>query len=367
MITKKEIATTLKGYGKKDITIGVICSHSALQLIHGAKLEGFKTIGITLKERKKTYESFPRARPDEFMVVEKFSDLLNGEIQEQMIEKNTIIIPHGSFVEYVGAENLRDNFLVPMFGNRASLEWEGSREKQREWLGKAGIQLPKVWESPRDIDGTAFVKFSGAKGGRGFFIANSEKDYKKKLEAKIKSGAITKEDEEGVTIQEFVPGVRYYPHYFYSPITKEGLEAGEGAIELLGMDRRIEPIDESYRGLPEIPEEFKNYTVTGNESVIVREKYLVDIMGMAAATVETSIELFNPGMVGPFCLETIYHPDRGFTVFEISGRIVAGTNLFPEGSPYSTYFHREPMSTGRRIAREIKIAAEKKVLDKVAY
>ena len=39
-----------------------------------------------------------------------------------------------------------------------------------------------------------------------------------------------------------------------------------------------------------------------------------------------------------------------------STRIVAGTNLFIDGSPYSYLNYSEPMSTGRRIAREIKNA-----------
>jgi 5-formaminoimidazole-4-carboxamide-1-(beta)-D-ribofuranosyl 5'-monophosphate synthetase len=59
-------------------------------------------------------------------------------------------------------------------------------------------------------------------------------------------------------------------------------------------------------------------------------------------------------MFGPFCLETIVTPDQKFYIIEISCRIVAGTNLFTSGSPYSALIYDEPMSTGRRIAREIK-------------
>jgi 5-formaminoimidazole-4-carboxamide-1-(beta)-D-ribofuranosyl 5'-monophosphate synthetase len=41
-----------------------------------------------------------------------------------------------------------------------------------------------------------------------------------------------------------------------------------------------------------------------------------------------------------------------FKVFEVSTRIVAGTNLFISGSPYSDLM--EPgLSTGKRIAQEI--------------
>jgi 5-formaminoimidazole-4-carboxamide-1-(beta)-D-ribofuranosyl 5'-monophosphate synthetase len=60
-------------------------------------------------------------------------------------------------------------------------------------------------------------------------------------------------------------------------------------------------------------------------------------------------------MIGPFCLETIVTDKLEFKVFEISTRIVAGTNLFIAGSPYSD-LTEEGMSTGRRIAREIRIA-----------
>jgi len=52
-------------------------------------------------------------------------------------------------------------------------------------------------------------------------------------------------------------------------------------------------------------------------------------------------------------------------VFEFSGRIVAGTNLYLNGSPYSYLYWNEPMSTGRRIAREVKLAVERGELNKI--
>jgi 5-formaminoimidazole-4-carboxamide-1-(beta)-D-ribofuranosyl 5'-monophosphate synthetase len=133
------------------------------------------------------------------------------------------------------------------------------------------------------------------------------------------------------------------------------------------MDKRIEPIDESYRGLPEIPEEFFDYTVTGNQSVIVRESLLPEVLAMGARTVEKSVDFFSPGMIGPFSLETVFSPTKGFTVFEISARIVAGTNLFPAGSPYSSFLYEEPMSTGRRIARELRNASKRNMLDRIIF
>ena len=75
------------------------------------------------------------------------------------------------------------------------------------------------------------------------------------------------------------------------------------------------------------------------------------------AVVQVARERIDPhGFWGPFCLETIITPDLKFHVIEISCRIVAGTNLFVDGSPYAALWFDEPMSTGRRIAREVREA-----------
>jgi hypothetical protein len=139
------------------------------------------------------------------------------------------------------------------------------------------------------------------------------------------------------------------------------------SLELLSMDKRTEPIDESYRGLPDISDEFFDYTVTGNQPVAVRENPLREVLEMGAKTVDKSRELFPPGLIGPFSLETVYNPTRGFAVFEVSARIVAGTNLYPTGSPYSASIYGEPMSTGRCIARELKRGLERGDLNKTVF
>ena len=48
MISKEDIQEILKGYDKDDLTIATICSHSSLQIFHGARQEGFKTLGICI-------------------------------------------------------------------------------------------------------------------------------------------------------------------------------------------------------------------------------------------------------------------------------------------------------------------------------
>ena len=367
MISKQKITEVLAGYDPRKLTVATIGSHSALQIFHGAKQEGLRTLNICTQERRATYESFPWAKADTFLIVEDFKDILREETQAQLIEENSIVVPHGSFVEYVTAKAILEKFAVPMFGNRESLNWETDRNRQRAWLESAGLRMPKEYKTPSGIDQRVFVKLPGAKGGHGFFTASNEEEFHRKISEKVNGGEIKPEDAQNVAIQEFVVGVRYYLHFFASPLLKLGLPVRGSALELLSMDKRIEPIDESYRGLPDVPAHFFDYTVTGNEPVIVRESLLPEVLRMGARTVERSMELFPPGMIGPFSLETIFSPGKGFTVFEISARIVAGTNLYPMGSPYSAYLYKEPMSTGRRIAREISLGSERGQLDRIVF
>ncbi|MEM2150877.1 MAG: DUF1297 domain-containing protein, partial [Candidatus Bathyarchaeia archaeon] len=85
---------------------------------------------------------------------------------------------------------------------------------------------------------------------------------------------------------------------------------------------------------------------------------LPEVFRMGERVIEASREICSPGIYGPFCLETVVTPDLKFYVFEISARIVAGTNVFMETSPYALIKHGKPMSTGRRIALEIREAIE---------
>ena len=69
-------------------------------------------------------------------------------------------------------------------------------------------------------------------------------------------------------------------------------------------------------------------------------------------------------MIGPFCLETVVTEDLEFKVFEISARIVAGTNPYINGSSYSELIQPN-LSTGRRIAQEIRYAIKQDQLTEI--
>jgi 5-formaminoimidazole-4-carboxamide-1-(beta)-D-ribofuranosyl 5'-monophosphate synthetase len=345
---------TLAKYDMNNIAISTICSHSALQIFHGAKQEGFRTIGITKSEVKEFYDAFPNASADEYIIVSDYREILKPAFQNNLVKENAIIIPHGSFVEYVGADAIQQVLYVPLFGNKTSLKWESNRDRLGQWIQASGLRFPKEYSSTEEIEGLAIAKLGGAKGGKGYFLVSKGKKVSKDY-----------------TLQEYVVGVRYYPHFFYTPLSRTGLAAGEGSIELLSIDKRIESnIDEIYRlGMTrnELTEYgiIPSFVVTGNMPVVVREALLPKLMTMGRRIVESSLKLFYPGIVGPFCLETICTPSLEFVTFEISARIVAGTNLYPIGSPYSPYIYDEPMSMGRRIASELRLAIKKNMLEKI--
>jgi len=359
---KRPVDRVLAEYDLSKLTIATLGSHTALQIFHGARQEGFKTLGIVLPRKKRVYDAFPLAKPDEFLTLHSYKDLIDK--QDELIARNTVLVPHGSFVEYIGARMIANELKVPVFGNKASLEWETDRAIERRWLKMAGCRVPRIYKDASEIDGPCIIKYYGAKGGKDFFIVTNEDDFYKKIKRRHL-------EDKTYTIQEFIIGARYYHQMFYSPISRKGWPAGRGAIELMGIDRRIESnIDELHRfGFTR--EEMddagivRSFVVTGNEPMVVRESLLDRVFEMGQGVVETSIELFDPGMVGPFCLETILTPELEFYVFEISARIVAGTNLYPLGSPYTPYLFDTPMSTGRRVAREIRLAAKRGMLGEV--
>lgn len=352
MITKQKVLEFLKNYDLKNLTIATICSNASLQIFDGARKEGFKTLGICIEKPPKFYEAFPRAKPDDYLVLENYEDIMNKV--EELRNKNTIVIPHGSFVANLGRENFVEMEL-PIFGNREAVDWEADRDKERKWLLRAGIQMPKKIDNPHDIKGPVMVEYEGAKGGKGFFVAKNSEEFSELVDRTQK-----------FTVQEFIAGTRYYLHYFYSPIRKDGYTLSKGSLELLSMDRRVEAnADEIFRlGSPRDLIEADicpTYVITGNTPLVARESVLPRIFSLGEKVVEESLSLFG-GMIGAFCIEAVLTDSLEIKVFELSARIVAGTNLYVSGSPYSDLM-QENLSTGRRIALEIKEAVRTKQLD----
>jgi len=333
----------------KNYKIATIGSHSALQILKGAHDEGFKTIAICIKGREKPYRQFKVA--DEIISIKSYNELV--KIQNELIKKNSIFIPHASLIAYVGIDAV-EKFKVPYYGNKNILRYEANRKIEREWLRNSKLKVPKIFDSPKDIDRAVIVKFHGAKGGKGYFLAKNERDFKQKI--KLHPG------DEDYVIQEYIVGVPMFTHYFYSPLTDE--------LEIMGFDKRYESNVDSLgrvtaRDQMVLPKVDPSYVIVGNIPVVVRESFLPRIMEMGEDVIKESRKIVKRGLWGPFCLESIMTPEEDIFVFEISARIVAGTNPYIDGSPYTWLRYNEPMSTGRRIAREIKMAIKQNKLGKI--
>ena len=167
--------------------------------------------------------------------------------------------------------------------------------------------------------------------------------------------------EEPLFIQEYAAGVLAYLQFFYSPLKDE--------LEFFGVDQRHES---DIEGLARIPSEqqLKNdkvpsFNVIGNSPLVLRESLLEEVYNMGDNFVQAAKQIVAPGMNGPFCIEGVYDENAKFTSFEFSARIVAGTNIYMDGSPYYSLLYNEPMSMGKRIAREIKNAGELNQIDKI--
>lgn len=333
----------------KDFTIGTIGSHSALQILKGARDEGFKNVVICKKGSAVPYSSFKVA--DKIIELPSLQDV--ASVDKQLIKDNVILIPHGSFFSAYGLAGLAKS-KVQYFGNKDILPWEESRIKQREWLKKAGLKLPRIYESAEEIDGPVITKFYGAGGGKGFFLAHTPLEFKQK---------ILQHANKQYMIQEYIVGAPIYIHYFYSPLT--------GELEIMSMDKRYETNVDSIGRISAQDQLDLNiessYNIMGNMPLVVRESLLPQLFKMGEDVVRASKKLVPGGLFGPFCLETIVTPELELLVFEISARIVAGTNPYINGSPYTDLRYSEPMSTGRRVALEIRQAIEQNKLDKVLH
>ena len=328
---------------EEKYVIATVGSHSALQILKGAKDEGFKTIAVCVKEHSFLYRHFNVA--DRIIEIPSYREF--EKVEDDLVDEAAILVPHASLIAYVGTDVV-ERIKVPYYGNRKILAWESNRNRQREWLRRAGVNIPEVYESPEEIDGLCIVKFHGAKGGQGYFLARNKKDFYDKIG-----------DAKEYFIQEYVVGTPVYIHYFYSVV--------RGELELMGFDRRYESNVDGITRIPAIFQEGLDvtYTIVGNLPLMLRESLLPEVFKIGQRVVEASREICSPGIYGPFCLETVVTPDLKFYVFEISARIVAGTNVFMNGSPYAYLKHGKPMSTGRRIAVEIREAIEQDRLKEI--
>ncbi|MDK2834308.1 MAG: 5-formaminoimidazole-4-carboxamide-(beta)-D-ribofuranosyl 5-monophosphate synthetase [Methanolobus sp.] len=383
MINRKDIIEIIEGYDTDNIKIGSVASHSALDIFDGAIEEGFRTFAVCQQGRDKTYTEYFRSQRDaegkavrgivdESMCLKKFNEVISPENQQKLVDNNVLFIPNRSFTSYCGIDDIENDFRVPLVGSRNMLRSE-ERGIDRDYywlLEKAGLPFPERIKDPQDIDELVMVKLPHAvkKLERGFFTAGTYEQYLEKSQALLKQGVITQEALEHARIERYIIGPVFNLDMFYSP-----LESEMSNIELLGVDWRFETSLDGHVRLP-APQQMTlaphqltpEYTVCGHNSATLRESLLEEAFALAEKYIEAAKKHYDPGVIGPFCLQTCVDKDLNFYIYDVAPRVGGGTNVHMSvGHPYGNTTWRKPMSTGRRLALEVRRAIETGQLDKI--
>ncbi len=372
MIDREAIVEVLEKYDRSEIRVATIGSHSALDICDGAAEEGLRTIAVCEEKREAPYARYFRAirdsegrlkrgMVDEALVLPKFKDVLTPKIQNRLRKDNVLFVPNRSFTSYCDLSEIEDSFKVPLVGSRNLLRTE-EREEERSYywlLEKAHLPFPEKIDDPKDIDGLVIVKLHHKvkKLERGFFTAANAKEFREKSQKLLAHGVISEEDLATARIERYIIGPIFNFDFFFSPIEDEGEK-----IELLGIDWRFETSLDGHVRLPaeqqltlDEDQRIPEYTVVGHNSATLRESSLREAFDLAERYVKATQEHYAPGIIGPFTLQTAVDKDLHFFIYDVAPRIGGGTNVHVSvGHPYGNSLWRQPMSTGRRLAMEIR-------------
>ncbi|AFA40627.1 ATP-utilizing enzymes of ATP-grasp superfamily (probably carboligases) [Pyrobaculum oguniense TE7] len=343
------------------VSVAVLASHSALDVLDGAKDEGLRTVAVAKKGRDRAYREFPVV--DKLIVLDDYVDILS--IVDMLKAEGSVFVPNRSFAVYVGYDNIERRFPVPVFGNRYLLRWEERTGPQSYYrlLDEAGVKRPRTFR-PDEVDRPVIVKMPEAERRveRGFFVARDRDDLWRKAKRLAEAGVIRLEDLEAASIEELVLGAHFNANYFYSPLRKR--------LELHSFDRRIQSNLDGVFRLPardqlDLDPDVR-YIEVGHEPATIRESLLEKVFDIGYRFLEATRRLVPPGVIGPFTLQFIVTPQLDLVVYDVAPRIGGGTNVYIGiGGQYSKLYFGKPISIGRRIAMEIREAAEQKRLEEV--
>ena len=376
MITRDDIAGIVENYDRMKLRVGMTASHSALDICDGAIEEVFPTVAYCKEGREKTYAKYfqsqrsssgrvRRGMVDKAIVMPRFDGVLDPGMQQRMRDRNVVYIPNRSFTSYCDIDAIENDFHVPMFGSRNMLRMEERTEDQDYYwiLDKAGLPYPEKIDDPQDIDCLVIVKLHHAqkKLERGFFTCASYEEYVEKSQTLLKEGIIDQESLDGARIERYVIGPVFNLNFFHSPLADR-----DESLELLGVDWRFESSLDGHVRLPapqqmtmpahqQIPE----MTVVGHNTATIRESLLETAFELGEKFIDAAQEHYDPGVIGPFCLQTCIDKDMNYAIYDVAPRLGGGTNVHVNvGHPYGNALWRKPMSSGRRIAMELRRAAE---------
>jgi len=361
VIKSSEIKKIVNEY--TDLRIGVLGSHSALEVMDGAKEENFQTVVYCQRGREGPYQRFNRIA-DEIVVLNKFKELASTKNQKILRDTNTIVVPHRSLTVYLGYKILENSFKVPIFGNRKLFQAEERTAKRNQnfLLVKARIKFPKLFKNPKNINKPCIVKVQEKNRPmeRAFFTVSSYKDYLEKSEGKLKQGIISRKDLEKASIEELAIGTYMNFNFFHTPISNQ--------VDFIGIERRLQTNIHDFNALPakqqmDIDIDLQNIEV-GHTPASIRESLLEKVIKMGDKFVAAVKKEYSPGIIGPFSLQSVITKDLELVVYDVSLR-VPGNPIVATTSPYTKYQYGQTFGVGRRIAMEIRRAQEEGRIDEI--
>ncbi len=437
--------------------IGVVLgSHSALDALAGLRNYGLKSLVYVTKERSEIYLREPRVgnlnraidylpsqtRSDvlvtediqeivrkrkekwkeAILMIEKYDEVLKPEMQDALLELESIQIPNRAFSVYVGkkaCKKIEDDFAVPIFGSRNLLKIENREEVEKNYywyLEKAKLPHPKEIKFKvsdegiklaEEIDQPMVLKIPHAtrRLERGFIFAADGHTLEEEVKKEVAAGHILHEDLDYGRVEEYVPGVTANFNFFYSPIyanenwgdLEEYVEKWKLANELLSIDERRETTHDGILRMlakEQIKVDWRktrypvSFEVTAHGIISLRESLLRKIYPIADTLLELMREEEPPGLIGAYCVQTlitfqeqpvvealkqgVYDTsgksfyDFVFKTQDLAVRHGGGTNVHMAlGSQYANAKYNRVMSMGDRIALELVVAKKKRKLHQI--
>ncbi len=365
MIKRKEMQQLVSEIKEKP-TIVIFGSHSAIETGLSSKRMGLKNIVVVKKGRERQYLEEQSHLFDETIVVDEWDQLLFDSIQNELQEKNGILIPNRSLVVYLTADKIENKLKIPIYGNRSLLKSEDRTTNEKEYIDQYGILKRSGIRSPREISldeldiigiekevPVALVKVQQADNSleRAFFYITSEEDYHEQAETMKAKGLINDQTLAEARIEEFIIGPYFNCNGWASGLNKgkaKGYKLTEGINwlkhehdpfrnpivdwDFVGFGQRMQTNSSGFLNLPaKIQQQIGDKIKIKNEEIghtmaTMRESKMNEVVGSIPIFLDTVEKLYPPGMIGLFGLQGAVpinpknnRPD--WVVFDISMRV----------------------------------------------
>jgi 5-formaminoimidazole-4-carboxamide-1-(beta)-D-ribofuranosyl 5'-monophosphate synthetase len=375
------------------------------------------------------------------VILDKYSDIV--KYADELVDLECLQVTNRAFAVYVGGDEMcsviENDYAVPILGSRTLLKIEnrGELEKDYYWFAeKAGIPTPKAYKYEVTKTGISFkepidepmilkAEYAHRAFEREFIFAADSSDLEEKAAREVKAGNLSKEGLESGRVEQIVLGPHANFNFFYSPLDAKSdwgdvdkwfsklynVNMEEARIclanQFLSIDERRETILDGLKRLPtDVQNKIKkvpSFEVTAHAILSLRESLLKDLHRYADRFLLACREYASPGIVGPWCLQTLITWDRvskyelkptaklDFTAGTEAKKMVdyglydvpdardpymhipvtqdvalrhgGGTNVHMGlGAQYANAKYKRRLSTGDRIAMEIKRALKTKQL-----